>query len=155
MGDKLEEEWKLERMNYAKPLLLRALWRMFRKDILLYGAILFIQEFVLGYFSSHFGGFSVLILTFFFSLSQPLALGKLMNYYTPHQTRVSLQEAYLYAGVLILTSFLSVVVSHSYMLASHHLGMKMRIACCSLIYRFVAEFTSLYSLTNGSFLGKP
>lgn len=48
LGDKLEEEWKLERMNYAKPLLLRALWRMFRKDILLYGAVLFIQEFVLG-----------------------------------------------------------------------------------------------------------
>lgn len=146
MGDKLEEEWKLERMNYAKPLLLRALWRMFRKDILLYGAILFIQEFVLGYFSFQFDEFSALIVTVFFSsLSQPLALGKLMNYYTPHQTRVSLQEAYLYAGILILTSFFSVVVSHSYMLASHHLGMKMRIACCSLIYRFVTELTSLHS----------
>lgn len=124
LGDKLEEEWKLEKLHYAEPLLLRALWRMFRIDILIYGVILFVQEFVLG-------------------LSQPLALGKLMNYYSPNQTTVSLQEAYLYAGILILTSFLSVVVSHSYMLACHHLGMKMRIACCSLIYRKTLKLSKI------------
>ncbi|XP_050309352.1 probable multidrug resistance-associated protein lethal(2)03659 [Anthonomus grandis grandis] len=116
LGDKLEQEWKLERMHHPNPLLLRALWKMFRKEIFIYGVVLFVQEFVLG-------------------LSQPLALQKLMSYYSSNQTSVSLNEAYLYAGILILTSFLSVLVSHSYMLASHHLGMKIRIACCSLIYR--------------------
>ncbi|XP_066250934.1 probable multidrug resistance-associated protein lethal(2)03659 [Euwallacea similis] len=135
LGDKLEEEWKLERMNHARPLLLRALWRLFRKEILIYGLVLFVQEFVLG-------------------LSQPLALGKLMNYYRPNQTNVSLQEAYLYAGILILTSFLSVMVSHSYMLASHHLGMKMRIACCSLIYRKTLKLskTALIDTTIGQMI---
>ncbi|ERL93563.1 hypothetical protein D910_10852 [Dendroctonus ponderosae] len=135
LGDKLEEEWKLERLNHTEPLLLRALWRMFRKDILLYGLILFVQEFVLG-------------------LSQPLALGKLMNYYSPSHTTVTLQEAYFYAGILIFTSFLSVVVAHSYMLACHHLGMKMRIACCSLIYRKTLKLskTALVETTIGQMI---
>ncbi|KAF7268017.1 hypothetical protein GWI33_018818 [Rhynchophorus ferrugineus] len=135
LGDKLEEEWKLERLNHAEPLLLRALWRMFRKEILTYGVVLFIHEFVLG-------------------LAQPLALGKLMNYYVPNQTTVTIQQAYLYAGVLIMASFLSVVVSHSYMLACHHLGMKMRIACCSLIYRKTLKLskTALTETTIGQMI---
>ncbi|CAG9767557.1 unnamed protein product [Ceutorhynchus assimilis] len=135
LGDKLEEEWKLERMHHAEPLLLRALWRMFRKDIILFGIILFVQEFILG-------------------LSQPLALGKLMQYYVPKQTTVTLQEAYCYAGLLIMSLFLSVVITHSYMLASLHLGMKMRIACCSLIYRKTLKLskTALVETTIGQMI---
>ncbi|XP_060517682.1 probable multidrug resistance-associated protein lethal(2)03659 isoform X2 [Cylas formicarius] len=116
LGDKLEEEWKLEKMRNSEPALLRAMWRMFWKEILGYGMVLFAQEFILG-------------------LAQPLALRKLMNYYAPNQTSVSLQEAYLYAGVLILASFLFIVVNHNYMFGCHHLGMKIRVACCSLMYR--------------------
>ncbi|XP_030747810.1 probable multidrug resistance-associated protein lethal(2)03659 [Sitophilus oryzae] len=135
LGDKLEEEWKLERLHHAEPLLLRAIWRMFRMEILTYGGVLFVQEFVLG-------------------MVQPLALGKLMNYYSPNQTTVSIQQAYMYAGVLIVSSFLSVVVSHSYMLACHHLGMKMRIACCSLIYRKTLKLskTALTETTIGQMI---
>ncbi|KAJ8943853.1 hypothetical protein NQ314_009623 [Rhamnusium bicolor] len=116
LGDKLEELWKLEKLNNTEPALWRALWMMFRKDILGHMIVLFFLEFIL-------------------KLSQPLLLGKLMNYYTPNQTTVTLEEAYIYASMIVLTSLLYVVTYHSFNLSLQHLGMKIRIACCSVIYR--------------------
>lgn len=46
-----------------------------------------------------------------------------------------LQEAYLYAVGVIMCSAINIFVVHPYMMAILHMGMKMRIACCSLIYR--------------------
>lgn len=68
---------------------------------------------------------------------QPLALGKLISYFeaTP---KVSEQEAYFYAGGVIACSFFYVISIHPYMLGMLHIGMKMRVACCSLIYRKVS-----------------
>lgn len=48
---------------------------------------------------------------------------------------MSLQEAYLYAGGVILCSVFNIFVSYPYLMANLHLAMKMRVACCSLIYR--------------------
>ena len=70
-----------------------------------------------------------------FRMSQPLFIGKLMEYYTPNQTTVSKNTAYLYAGGIVGMSFLNVLMGHSYMLGLQHLGMKIRVASCSLIYR--------------------
>lgn len=72
---------------------------------------------------------------FFCRLSQPLALGKLVDFYTPQQQNVSKNEAYFYAGFIVFNTFLYVIVNHSYLFGLHHLGMKMRVACSSLIYR--------------------
>lgn len=58
-----------------------------------------------------------------------------MDFYVPKQTTMTLQEAYIYAGFIVLTAFLYVLINHSYLLSRQHLGMKIRIACCSLIYR--------------------
>lgn len=66
---------------------------------------------------------------------QPLALGKLIEYYKPNHSGISLRDAYLYAGGVIACSFINVFVQHPYMMAILHMGMKMRVACCSLIYR--------------------
>lgn len=44
-------------------------------------------------------------------------------------------KAELYAAGLMAGSVLTVVCAHPYMLGVLHLGMKMRIALCSLIYR--------------------
>ncbi|KAL1500932.1 hypothetical protein ABEB36_006349 [Hypothenemus hampei] len=140
LGDRLEEEWKLEQLHYSKPLLLRALWRMFKKEIILYGAILFLQEFILG-------------------LPQPLALGKVIHYYAQKNDtdNATLQQAYIaycYAGLLISTLFLSTLVTHTYMLNTLHLGMKIRIACCSLIYRKTLKLskTALVDATPGQMI---
>lgn len=44
-------------------------------------------------------------------------------------------EAYFYASAVILTSALNVILMHPYMLSQLHLGMKMRVGMCSMIYR--------------------
>lgn len=44
-------------------------------------------------------------------------------------------EAYFYAGAVILSSVLNVILMHPYMLSQLHIGMKMRVAMCSMIYR--------------------
>lgn len=82
---------------------------------------------------------------------QPLALGQLIAYYIPNQTEISEKEAYLYAGGVILCSLLSVFLTHPYMMGVLHLGMKLRVACCSLIYRKALKLskTALGQTTAG------
>lgn len=64
-----------------------------------------------------------------------MALGNLIRYYTPNQTDISESEAYMYAGIITLCSFLIVLFGHNYVMELQHTGMKMRVACCSLLYR--------------------
>lgn len=88
---------------------------------------------------------------FFFRIIQPLALGQLIAYYIPNQTAISEQAAYLYAGGVILCSLANVFVNHPFMMGMLHLGMKMRVACCSLIYRKALKLskTALRETTAG------
>lgn len=53
----------------------------------------------------------------------------------PGQTEITENQAYWYAGGVVLTSLVNVLFSHPYMMGVFHLGMKLRVACCSLIYR--------------------
>lgn len=73
----------------------------------------------------------------FFSsrLAQPILLGFVISYYTPGQTEVKEIEVYLYAAGIILCSLVVVLMMHPYLMGVLHLGMKIRISCCSLIYR--------------------
>lgn len=48
------------------------------------------------------------------------------------------EEALQVAGGMILLIFLSTVIQNHYGLGGFHHGMKVRIACCSLIYRKVS-----------------
>lgn len=86
---------------------------------------------------------SLLIRRFFLHfprIAQPVFLGKLVEYYTPKHGDVEEHEAYLYAGAVVLCSALNVFVVHPYMQAILHMGMKFRVACCSLIYRKVSSY---------------
>ncbi|XP_063913516.1 probable multidrug resistance-associated protein lethal(2)03659 [Zophobas morio] len=116
LGDRLERAWLKEENSRRTPSLWRALIRVFGKECALYGLFLAVIELVI-------------------KMSQPLLLGKLMEYYTPNQTTVSENAAYLYAGGIVGMSFLSVLMGHSYILGLQHLGMKIRVASCSLMYR--------------------
>jgi len=60
-------------------------------------------------------------------------------------------KAQLYAAGLMLGSVLTVFWGHPYMLGLLHLGMKMRVALCSLIYRKALRLsrTSLGDTTVG------
>lgn len=71
----------------------------------------------------------------FFRVTQPLLLGQLISYYIPDQEVISERDAYLYAAGVIGCSLVNVFVTHPYMMGVLHVGMKIRVACCSLIYR--------------------
>lgn len=80
------------------------------------------------------------MLTHFFRVAQPLFLGKLISYFT-NSGSMSKDDAYLYATGVIMCSGLAIVILHPYMLGIMHIGMQMRVAACSLIYRKV-KFTN-------------
>lgn len=65
---------------------------------------------------------------------QPLFLGRLLTFYGK-ESNTTKEDAYLYAAGLIGCSAINVFVIHPYMMAILHMGMKMRVGCCSLIYR--------------------
>lgn len=66
---------------------------------------------------------------------QPLFLIGLISYYDQNKEVNSSFEAFYFATGVILCSALSVMVIHPYMLGTMHVGMKMRVAMCSMIYR--------------------
>jgi ATP-binding cassette subfamily C (CFTR/MRP) protein 4 len=70
-----------------------------------------------------------------FSLSQPLFLGKLLNYYVPHQTTVTKNQAYWYGSVILLSCCLKAFITKLFYLQLTSFGIKIRVACCSLTYR--------------------
>lgn len=66
---------------------------------------------------------------------QPLAVGQLIDFFRPNQTEITETQAYLYAAGVVGCSLANVFVAHPYMMAILHMGMKLRVSCCSLIYR--------------------
>ncbi|XP_066143763.1 probable multidrug resistance-associated protein lethal(2)03659 isoform X2 [Euwallacea fornicatus] len=119
LGNLIEKSWKGEEVRARKsnrqPSLLRVLIRVFGWEFMFYGLVLFISEAI--------------------RMAQPLLLGQLIQFYMPNHLNISLEQAYWYAGGVVLCSLSNVLISHPYMMGVCHLGMKMRIACCSLIYR--------------------
>ncbi|KAK3096011.1 hypothetical protein FSP39_021917 [Pinctada imbricata] len=117
LGDRLEKEWmkELEKSRTGgKPSLLKAIFRMFGLQYILLGIIVFIEE-----------GTKV---------GQPLLLGQLIRYFTPNST-MSSTEAYMYAMGVSISSIILAVAHHPYFFEVQRLGMKLRVACCSLLYR--------------------
>ena len=58
----------------------------------------------------------------------------MIEYFTPN-SRVTLTEAYLYGGGVVAMAALDTILHHPYFFSLTHIGMKIRVACCSLIYR--------------------
>ncbi|KAF7996692.1 hypothetical protein HCN44_002338 [Aphidius gifuensis] len=144
LGEKISSAWEEELRRFDKinqkkknsksaPSLSRVLIKVFGPKILLYGIVAAIME--LG-----------------FRVFQPLAVGRLLKYYSKtDNVNMTKEEAYLYAGAVILASALSVFMMHPYVMALNHIGMKMRVACCSLIYRKTLRLskTALGDITIG------
>lgn len=68
-------------------------------------------------------------------IDSPVYLERLVKYWNPSQSAIKTEEAYFFAFGIFFCSFVSVLVVHPYMMGILHVGMKVRIACCSLIYR--------------------
>ncbi|XP_043284648.1 probable multidrug resistance-associated protein lethal(2)03659 [Venturia canescens] len=98
----------------SKPSLTRVLIKVFGLKTLLYGLALGVME-------------------IFIRVLQPLFLGNLLQFYSGENPSSS--DAYLYAGGIVLCSATVIFFRHPFMMAAIHMGMKVRVACCSLIYR--------------------
>ena len=71
---------------------------------------------------------------FFFRIGQPVFLYQLLRYFNP-DSDMSVITAYFYATGVILGSALTVLTSHYNYFKLYLIGMQMRVATCSLIYR--------------------
>ncbi|XP_043470122.1 ATP-binding cassette subfamily C member 4-like [Leptopilina heterotoma] len=121
IGDKLEKQWKIETNNCKKkkgrPKLWKALAKCFGTNIALVGIVQFILEFIL-------------------TLPQPIIISKILQYFngTSSMTKT---EAYYWAGLFIILFVLRSSFFHLSVHSMFHLGMQIRVSCCSLIYRKV------------------
>lgn len=63
-------------------------------------------------------------------------MGKVINYFTPGNV-MKRDEARIYGGAMIATIFIRLAFDHHYNYLSFIVGMRARVACCSLVYRKV------------------
>ncbi|XP_075981808.1 ATP-binding cassette sub-family C member 4-like [Anticarsia gemmatalis] len=145
LGDAVQKEWDWEvtkaqqardRGRHYKPSLWRVLFKVFGPELMLYGLILSAMEYLI-------------------RLQQPLFLGLLLRYYSPapdmsinnatyinrlfsyydNTGSISWGEAVFFAFGIVFCSSVNVMVQHPFMMGVMHMGMKMRVGICSLIYR--------------------
>ncbi|XP_017862896.1 PREDICTED: probable multidrug resistance-associated protein lethal(2)03659 isoform X2 [Drosophila arizonae] len=118
LGDRLCSAWDQEVANRSAlnlpPRLGRVVARVFGWHLFVTGLLLVAQEFLT-------------------KVTQPICLFGMMSYFATKDG--DLMKAELYAAGLMAGSVFTVFCAHPYMLGVLHLGMKMRIALCSLIYR--------------------
>lgn len=69
-------------------------------------------------------------------IAQPLILGKLLEYFREDAT-ISRNAALWFAGILVFLNAIRVFLSNHYTMEAFHCGMRVRVACCGLIYRKV------------------
>lgn len=67
-------------------------------------------------------------------LTQPLMLGKLLEFFQ-HGSTVTKEEALIYAGVIVALNGAAAILINQYVMGAFHVGMKVRAACCAVIYR--------------------
>ncbi|KAH8278915.1 hypothetical protein KR018_011001 [Drosophila ironensis] len=114
LGDRLSKAWDDQVAKNETPQLRRTLMKVFGWQLALSGLSIFAQE-------------------LFTRATQPICLFGVMAYFAGKDP--DLAKAQLYAAGLIAGSVISVLWGHPYMLGLLHLGMKMRVALSSLIYR--------------------
>ncbi|XP_015437285.1 PREDICTED: multidrug resistance-associated protein 4-like [Dufourea novaeangliae] len=75
--------------------------------------------------------------------SLPYLQAMLLNYFQVYDqsTTISKKEALIYGGYIVISLTISIFVFHHANLASARLGMKMRVACCSLLYRKILRLS--------------
>lgn len=70
----------------------------------------------------------------FFRVTRPLVIGKLVAYFDTN-SKMTINDAYFYASLVIGITILQTIYNHGYMLYLQQMAQKIRIGLCSLIYR--------------------
>ncbi|XP_049854965.1 ATP-binding cassette sub-family C member 4-like [Schistocerca gregaria] len=128
LGNRLEANWKYELKRVqgkhgTKPSLTRAIFKTFIGQYVIHGLML---------------GFYHLILR----IAQPIFLAAVIRHFTNNEV-VSRQEMYWYSGALILSCVISLFIMHHSTLIAQCVGMRVRVACCSLVYRKIMRLSKI------------
>ncbi|XP_077301221.1 putative multidrug resistance-associated protein lethal(2)03659 [Arctopsyche grandis] len=117
LGDRCEEEWFKE-LKKDKPSLIRLLVKLYGVRLIVLNILFSVVDVVL-------------------RISQPICLGVVISYFSPGQTTISRDEAMLYASGIVSSMFINTIILHPFLLDMMYISMRLRTACCSLIYRKV------------------
>nr|CAD7200060.1 unnamed protein product [Timema douglasi] len=79
-------------------------------------------------------GALTLVLTCGLRITTPIFLASLIAYFNPESTYTK-SDAYMYAAALITCSLTTALCAHNTSFGNQVVGMKIRVACCSLVYR--------------------
>ncbi|XP_043265995.1 ATP-binding cassette subfamily C member 4-like [Colletes gigas] len=125
LGDKLERNWikevKTAEEASRKPKFFTALRRTFAWSF------------------SYYGGWQC-FLAVVLKVLQPYILGLLIWHFDPRSTS-TVSEAYLYATAVVLLTLFSAFIIHHANLGLMEVGMRMRIACSSVMYRKILRLS--------------
>ncbi|XP_053403237.1 ATP-binding cassette sub-family C member 4-like [Mercenaria mercenaria] len=125
LGEKLEREWMAERQRCQRtgkePSLYKSLFRTFGCTYILYGLLLLVEEATI--------------------IIQPILLSGLIRYFIKDST-VSDTESFIYAGGVGLCAVILALIHHPYYLGVQKIGMRIDIACSSIIYKKSLKLSS-------------
>lgn len=107
------------KLSNGKPSLLLVIAQTFWPEYLISGVILTAIELV-------------------FRIMQPLMLGELLDYFRPGTTKTQ-NDALMYAGAVVGLNGAIALLTNQYIMGAFHYGMKVRAACCTVIYRKVCN----------------
>ncbi|KDR20353.1 putative multidrug resistance-associated protein [Zootermopsis nevadensis] len=120
LGNKLEKQWeqqlKVTRQSKGKkPSLLKAIALTFAWEYTILGVFHTINDLVI-------------------RLIQPILLGYLLGFFKPG-SKTREEDAYLFGGGIVVLTMISMLMFNHFVVGAFHVGMRVRAACCSLIYR--------------------
>ncbi|KAL1490440.1 hypothetical protein ABEB36_013133 [Hypothenemus hampei] len=161
LGERLAKNWSKEVAYTARrkgqASLARALIKTFKWDITLYGIMLFLMEICfrlpqpifIGLFIRYFNPKNINSKDPQYS---PTFIMRVFHYFSSNQSRISQKEAFFFAACIMLCSLMTIGIFHPCIMATLHIGMRIRVACCSLIYRKVLriKLTALGGKTVGN-----
>ncbi|XP_027621726.1 cystic fibrosis transmembrane conductance regulator [Tupaia chinensis] len=121
LSEKLEREWDRELASKKNPKLINALRRCFFWRFTFYGILLYLGEVT--------------------KAVQPLLLGRIIASYDPENKAERSIAIYLAIGLCLLF-IVRMLLLHPAIFGLHHIGMQMRIALFSLIYKKTLKLSS-------------
>ncbi|XP_017785363.1 PREDICTED: probable multidrug resistance-associated protein lethal(2)03659 [Nicrophorus vespilloides] len=149
LGDRLSKEWCRQvdkaarsKRRKRKPSFLRAVVRSFGCEIAWYGLALAFMELGARIFQPLFVGLIIRSLSIENKRnnntdSNPKYFTRLIYYWDKDQPKIELDEVLLFALGSCMCSMVAVLVQHPVFCLLNFVGMKIRIAVCSLLYRKV------------------
>lgn len=146
------KEVKLAEEVHRKPRFFKALRRTFVWSFAYYGGWQFFLAVVLRYVFLLCPRIILICSVTLVLLSrvlQPYILGLLIWHFDLRATSTA-TEAYTYASAVVLISLFSAVIVHHSTLGLMEVGMRMRVACSSLMYRKVIEII-FYNFTYNKY----